>query len=88
MISFPTRPGCDLTRVLGLVMLFLVGKRPTDWISKMSVFDEIVYILDNRAEFDSFAESAELESLEGFELEPVEFEPYDNDGMTTYGEAN
>lgn len=69
-------------------MLFLVGKRPTDWISKMSVFDEIVYILDNRREFESFAESAELESLNGFDLEPIEFEPYDNDGMTTYGEAN
>lgn len=66
-------------------MLFLVGKRPTDWISKMSVFDEIVYILDNRREFESFAESAELESLEGFELEPIEFEPYDTEGMTTYG---
>lgn len=51
----------------------------------MSVFDEIVYILDNRREFESFAESAELESLEGFELEPIEFEPYDTEGMTTYG---
>jgi len=51
----------------------------------MSLFDEIVYILDNRREFESFAESAELASLDGFELEPIEFEPYDSEGMTTYG---
>ena len=56
----------------------------------MSNLDFIYEILDNRAEFDSFAESAELESLNGFELEPIEFEPYDSEGMTTYGnkEAN
>lgn len=48
----------------------------------MSLFDEIVYILDNRKEFESFAESAELESLDGFEFEPIEFEPYDTEGNT------
>jgi hypothetical protein len=53
----------------------------------MSELDIIYAILDNRAEFASFAESAELESLDGFEFEPVEFEPYDNEGTTTYGEA-
>lgn len=52
----------------------------------MSNLDIIFEILDNRAEFESFAESAELSALDGFEIVPVEFEPYDNDGITTYGE--
>lgn len=53
----------------------------------MSELDIIYQILDNRAEFESFAESAELASLDEFEPVPVEFEPYDSDGVTTYGEA-
>jgi hypothetical protein len=49
----------------------------------MTNLDFIFDILDNRAEFDSFAESAELSALDEFEPVPVEFEPYDNEGMTT-----
>ena len=48
----------------------------------MSNLDVIFEILDNRKEFESFAESAELSALDGFELEPVEFEPYDTEGNT------
>jgi len=51
--------------------------------SKMSNLDFIYEILDNRIEFDSFAESAELSALDEFDTVPVEFEPYDNEGMTT-----
>ena len=53
----------------------------------MSDLDIIFEILDNRREFESFAESAELSALDEFEPVPVEFEPYDTEGMTTYGEA-
>lgn len=49
----------------------------------MSNLDIIFEILDNRREFESFTESAELASLDEFELVPVEFEPYDTEGMTT-----
>lgn len=42
----------------------------------MSELDIIYDILDNRAEFYSFAESAELEALAEFEPVAVEFEPY------------
>ena len=52
----------------------------------MSDLDRFIEQLDNRAEFESFAESAELSALDGFEIVPVEFEPYDNEGMTTYGD--
>lgn len=48
----------------------------------MSDLDYIMDILDNRAEFESFAESAELSALDGFEVVPVEFEPYDDEGNT------
>lgn len=47
--------------------------------SKMSNLDFIYEILDNRIEFESFAESAELSALDGFEVVPVEFEPYGED---------
>lgn len=53
----------------------------------MSNLDIILEILDNRNEFEAYAESAELASLDEFEPVPVEFEPYDTEGMTTYGEA-
>lgn len=57
----------------------------------MSELDIIYSILDNRAEFESFAESsaesAELEALAEFEPVAVEYDPYDSEGMTTYGEA-
>lgn len=48
----------------------------------MTELDLIISLIDNRAEFESFGESAELLGLDGFELEPVEFEPYDNEGNT------
>lgn len=44
--------------------------------------EDLISILDNRAEFESFAESEELASLESFELVPVEFIPYDEEGTT------
>jgi len=48
----------------------------------MTELDFIISAIDNRAEFDSYAESAELAGLDGFEFEPVEFEPYDTEGNT------
>jgi hypothetical protein len=51
----------------------------------MSNLDFIFEILDNRAEFEAYTESAELEALAEFEDESIEFEPYDEDGVTTYG---
>lgn len=45
----------------------------------MSNLDIIFEILDNRREFEAFAESAELSALDDFEDVPVEFEPYGED---------
>lgn len=45
----------------------------------MSNLDIIFEILDNRKEFESFAESAELSALDEFDTVPVEFEPYGED---------
>ena len=79
--------------VLVRVSLFLVGKRPADWISKMEAMnwaDALIERLDLMAEIDALAEQVEtnLTLLEGFDLEPIEFEPYDDEGTTTYGKAN
>lgn len=62
--------------------LVIVRKRRTEWIDRMTELEFIISAIDNRAEFESYAESDELAGLDGFELEPVEFEPYDNEGST------
>lgn len=48
----------------------------------MSDLDRFYEQYDNRREFESFAESAELSALDGFEIVPVEFIPYDDEGNT------
>jgi len=52
-----------------------------------SVYDLFLEQLDNQSEFESFAESGEMIALDEFEVLPIEFEPYDTEGMTTYGGA-
>jgi hypothetical protein len=63
-----------------IVCLNVISSEMPDGLdSKMSNLDFIYEILDNRIEFESFAESAELSALDGFEVVPVEFEPYGED---------
>lgn len=55
----------------------------------MSNLDIIFEILDNRLADSRDNERLEIEeALDGFELETVEFESYDNDGTTTYQKGN
>lgn len=50
----------------------------------MSNLDIIFEILDNRLADSRDSERLEIEeALDGFELETVEFEPYDTEGNTT-----
>jgi hypothetical protein len=48
----------------------------------MTELEFIISAIDNRAEFESYGDNWELAGLDGFDLEPVEFEPYDNEGNT------
>lgn len=45
----------------------------------MTELDFIISAIDNRAEFESYGYDPELAGLDGFDLVPVEFEPYGED---------
>lgn len=64
------------------------SETPNGLDNKVSELDRFIEQYENHNEFESFAESAELSALDEFEVLPIEFEPYDTEGMTTYGEAN
>lgn len=48
----------------------------------MTELEFIISAIDNRAEFESYADNPELAGLDEFDLVPVEFEPYDTEGNT------